>query len=525
LRELISGVVLSGVFIVPTAIGQWLLRSGRVRLASLLLVGVLYLGFTYAVIDSGGVAAPVASTYILLITIAGLLLDKKIAILSVGLVVLTGIGFVYAESIAGWIEPRPTEPAYAWTTYGLVTVFVAILLYLANDSISRALGQARHLAGELRAHQNRLEATVQERTRTLERRSRYLGAIASIARDTALLTNVDGLLERAALLIGERFGFYHVGVYLADTSGEWAVLRAARGTEGQQLVSRGHRLRVGTGSLVGSVADGAGPQVVSDAPSEAAYLHNPDQPATRCALRAALPLRVRGEVLGVLDIQSTDPEAFGEEDLVTFQILADQVAMALGNALSFQQMEESLEAERRAYGVVTGAAWQELLHTRSALGFVRDRRGISPVGGAWRPELDEALRAGKVAVKEGAPSTVVVPIIARGQVIGVIDARKPEETGEWTEPEIDLLEVLRDQLGEAVESARLYEDVQRREARERVVGEISSRMRESLSLDAVLQTAIREIGEALDIDEVEVRMTGDVHSGGRLRRNGSGEAS
>jgi GAF domain-containing protein len=128
--------------------------------------------------------------------------------------------------------------------------------------------------------------------------------------------------------------------------------------------------------------------------------------------------------------------------------------------------------------------------------------------------MREAMRSGKVTAKEDDPAVLAVPITARGQVIGAIDVRKPRDAGWWTEQEIALLEALRDQLGEAVENARLYDDVQRREASERVVGAISSRMRESLSIDAVLQTAIREIGEALSIDEVEVRMRGEARAGG-----------
>ena len=124
--------------------------------------------------------------------------------------------------------------------------------------------------------------------------------------------------------------------------------------------------------------------------------------------------------------------------------------------------------------------------------------------------MDEALRRGRIAVKEDDATTVAVPIIARDQVIGVIDARKPEGAGEWTEQEIALLEALRDQLGEAAESARLYQDVQRRETRERVVGESTARMRESLDIQTVLQVAVREISQSLGLAALDVRLGTDV---------------
>ena len=115
-----------------------------------------------------------------------------------------------------------------------------------------------------------------------------------------------------------------------------------------------------------------------------------------------------------------------------------------------------------------------------------------------------------VVGKGTAAEALAVPIKTRGdQVIGVIDARKPAGRGEWTPEELGLLQELVTQLGVALDGAQLYQDSQQRAERERVVGEISARMRETLSIDGVLQAAIREIGEALDIAEVEVRMRGE----------------
>jgi GAF domain-containing protein len=105
-------------------------------------------------------------------------------------------------------------------------------------------------------------------------------------------------------------------------------------------------------------------------------------------------------------------------------------------------------------------------------------------------------------------SALVMPVKVRDQVLGAIRLRKRDEAGAWTEEEVKLTETITEQLGLALEGARLYQDTQRRAARERLTGEITARMRETLDMDAVLQTAICEIGEALGIAEVEVRMLG-----------------
>ena len=101
---------------------------------------------------------------------------------------------------------------------------------------------------------------------------------------------------------------------------------------------------------------------------------------------------------------------------------------------------------------------------------------------------------------------VALPIKVRDQVIGVIDARKPER-GDWTKEQIALLETLTEQLGVALESARLYQDTRRRAAQERLIGEVTARMRESLDIDQVLQTAAHQVGQALGAHEVNIRLT------------------
>jgi GAF domain-containing protein len=99
-----------------------------------------------------------------------------------------------------------------------------------------------------------------------------------------------------------------------------------------------------------------------------------------------------------------------------------------------------------------------------------------------------------------------MPIEVHGKVIGVIEAHKPADAESWTSEQISLLELLSDQLGVALDSARLYEDAQRRAAEDRLVAEITARIRETLDVDTVLQTAVREMSKTLDIPRVEVRL-------------------
>ncbi len=313
-----------------------------------------------------------------------------------------------------------------------------------------------------------------------------------MARDAALVLEPQQLLERVTALISMHFGFYHAGIFLLDEAGEWAVLQAASSEGGQRMLARNHRLKVGEVGIVGYVTGRGEPRVALDVGADAVYFDNPDMPDTRSEM--ALPLRARGEIIGALDVQSTEPEAFSDEDVEVLQTLADQVALAISNARLFEQAQEAVEAERRAYGELSREAWIETLGRRPGLGYTCDAAGVAPAA------------AHTAARDDGDLPELTVPITVRGQVIGAINAHKPDDTGEWATGEVELMETLTERLGVALESARLYQDTQRRAARERLTGQVTARMRETLDIEAVLKTATDEIYRALGLEKIIVRL-------------------
>jgi GAF domain-containing protein len=269
------------------------------------------------------------------------------------------------------------------------------------------------------------------------------------------------------------------------------------------MFARNHRLRPGVG-IVGYAVQQAEPRIALDVGQDAVFFDNPDLPQTRSEM--ALPLRARGEVIGALDVQSTEPAAFGDEDVAVLQTLADQVAVAISNARLFEQAQEGLAAERRAYGEMSRAAWRDLLRGESEMGFLSSRRDTGPVGDLWRAEMKAALDRGETALGDEDGRTVAIPIEVSGQVIGVVDGRKPDGSGQWTPEEIELLEAMTGQLNLALEGARLYRETQGRAARDRLLAEATARMRESLEMEGVLQAAAGEMRQALRLDRVVVHL-------------------
>lgn len=171
--------------------------------------------------------------------------------------------------------------------------------------------------------------------RELQQRSMQLLASSEVARAATQILDYQELIERCVNLIREHFGFYYAAIFLIDNAGEWAILRAATGEGGKQLLEIGHKLGVGSQSMVGWVTANNAPRIALDVGEEAIRFDNPYLPKTRAEM--ALPLRVRGDVIGALDVQSTSVNAFTEDDIQTIQMMADQVAIAIDNARLFSE--------------------------------------------------------------------------------------------------------------------------------------------------------------------------------------------
>jgi HAMP domain-containing protein len=186
------------------------------------------------------------------------------------------------------------------------------------------LGQAfNRMADDLSGMYRSLEARVEERTRQVRTASEVARAVISTP-------NLEDLLRRAVDLIRERFGYYHAAIFLLDETGEDAVLRAATGEVGAAMIARGHKLGVGSTSIIGWVTSNKEPRVASDVSRDPIHFKSELLPGTRS--EAAVPLQVGGRVLGALDVQSLEPNAFTPEDLTLLQTLADQLSAAIQNA-------------------------------------------------------------------------------------------------------------------------------------------------------------------------------------------------
>ncbi len=467
-----------------------LVRRGRIVPAVYLVVGGIEIAALAGALLVEGWVIPAFLLVYVAIAIARAMVGRahNRVVLAVSGVVLVVIALLDGLGVIPRLPLALLARVAVWVFYIVLTLMVVSLLQgLRDERFEQVLTESETLAAELAAQRTVLE----ERTRDLTRRARYLEATSRIARDVTTAVELEDLLSQTVATIGRQLGFYHVGIYLLDRSGEWLTLEAASSEGGRRMIAREHRLLVGMGSPVGAAVVRGEARVVHDDESGRLFAGNPDLRESRS--QVALPLRARGEIIGVLDVHSTELQAFDAELVAVLQVLADQVAGAIYTARLFRQSRESLEAMRRASGEAGLERWVRLVRGRTQPGYRYDHRGVLP--------LQKAATDSEAALPK-----LVLPIAYGERVFGQIEAHKRPTAGEWTAEERRLIQALTEQLSVALESAQLYEDSQRRATREQLTREITDDIRAAATVDDAIQRAVRRLSQALRAGRVVARL-------------------
>ena len=239
------------------------------------------------------------------------------------------------------------------------------------DTNSPILDEKEDILGFLAIHTDITKR--KENEEAIQRRNEYLAASAEIGRLVTSTLDLETIFTRSVNLIVERFGFYYASVFIIEETGFNAILQEATGKAGKMLKERKHSLAVGSNSTVGK-ATGSGEVVtVNDVALDPIHKHNPLLPETKA--EAAIPLKIGRRIIGVLDIQSTEVNAFSEDDIAILQLLADQIAVGIDNARSYniaqQAVEEMREVDRLKSQFLANMSHELRTPLNSIIGFAR----------------------------------------------------------------------------------------------------------------------------------------------------------
>jgi GAF domain-containing protein len=400
-----------------------------------------------------------------------------------------------------------------------VTVSMGVILLGANifrTYIERErLNEVKQINQALENLTNTLEKRVDERTQEIEeankqtvRRASQLKAVTELSEAIAQLQDLNEVFPATTRLISERFGFYHVGIFLLDQDREFAILQAANSEGGQRMLARNHRLKLGVG-VVGFSAQTGQPRIALDVGADAFFFNNPDLPETRSEV--ALPMKVRTETIGVLDVQSAAAGAFSGEDLQVLTALANQVSIALENAKLLTETRAALTQVQEVYNEFTRAEWSRTVSQTEQPGFRYQTGRIEILENALQnSEVFSAAQSGEVSsnLTNGSKpkhAAIAVPVKLRGEVIGILHIETQDPLKEWQADEISLIQAVAERAAFAMENARLYQDARRRAAKERMISEATARISGALNIENILKSTAEELERVLGGSEILIQ--------------------
>lgn len=337
-------------------------------------------------------------------------------------------------------------------------------------------------------------------------RVRDLQATQEVSRFAANQREPQALMDKVVDLIINVFpNIYHAQIFVLDPDEQFAVLRASTGEAGRNLLARGHRLQVGSQSVIGRCTDEARVVIARDTLESDVHRKNEFLLETRAEL--AIPLKIGDKIIGALDVQSKFRDSFNEEQVNILQTMADQIAIAIENTRLYQESLRRLEELTVSNRVATRGTWVEYMNYRREIA-LSSQYGIEGVVSMTDDQLRESALQQGVAVIGGetAHKTIpfVVPIQLRGQTLGVVEWEFP--TSDFSQEKVQLALELVGRLALSLDNARLFEESQRAIERERLVNDIAAKLTTQTEIDAILQTAVREVGQALRVPLVSINL-------------------
>lgn len=351
----------------------------------------------------------------------------------------------------------------------------------SQDEIGQLATGFNKMIDQLQGWIDSLEDQAQERTTELI-------LSLEVGQKAATIRDLNELLPVITEYIREKFKLYYVQVYFINDTGQKLVLKAGTGSVGQELLTLGHNLPIGLSSIVGRVAAEGRSIVVPDTENSEIHLPNALLPATRSEL--AVALKIEGWVVGVLDMQAEQVNAFTTDNLIVFEAMATQLAISIDSAQQWTTAQQAQQKSQAALKQLTRQTWAEQLVIQdTTLGFTYDLSTVTPLETVGLPDTSPGGLSALVKVQQ--------------EPIGYLSVVNEDDQA-WTRDEQALLEAVAEQLANKAENLRLFEVTKQRATREQITRQITDKIRSSRDIETALKTAAEELSKALEVNRAVI---------------------
>ena len=384
-----------------------------------------------------------------------------------------------------------------------------------SDEIGLLASAFNSMTDQLQSILVGLEERIFDRTVELKKSNSELEIISEVAREIAVIRDLQTLLTVSVNLIRERLNYYHVGIFLVDERGEFAFLQAASSVAAEKMLALKIKVHIGGLDLLGNTLRAGRVYYSPDISKDKFLSQNPLLPES--VSEALLPLRIRNITIGALDIHASNNASLGEREINTLKLLADQLAAAIENAQLVHQVEGTLSELTNINRSQTQQTWRTTINQQEGPSYEYDGLQVRAVPQNLPANLLKQLETGKpIVVKQeegnGSKNTLMIPLLVLNQVIGVIGLEQEDPNRSWTDEEIAVAQAAANRTALTLENARLLEESQRRAAKERAIFDATARIGSAVNIENILNTTAEEIERVLNSSEVILQFTNEKKS-------------
>ena len=430
--------------------------------------------------------------FVTCVALASLLFEQRVDIFVLAASILTVITIAIFQQLGLYNLSASNLPATTSTDWGaylidfsLPSIILMVAINQFKGAFDRVVNQMQTKFQNLISERSQLEERIGEQTEALNSQTVQIRTSTHVAGIVSEIQDIPTLIETVTTQISEQFGFYHVGLYILDDQKKTAFLQAASSANGKQLVGKGFRVEPDRRNPISLVVQQNRP-VLSSYTEDGHFVRDANFPLTRS--RMILPLAVRGNVIGILDIHSDQEKTFNDQDAGLLKTLSDLIAISFDNVRLNNETKKMLHQLEVNTSFQANETWTKFT-SRHKPGYQYTPAGVRPLFSSERKNNGDGLR---------------VPLTLYGQNIGTIKLIRKSGATDWSDRERALVEKIADQVALALENSRLVDEAQKNALRDQMIATVSTRVRETLDVESVIRTATTELRKVFDLKEAEI---------------------
>ena len=393
-------------------------------------------------------------------------------------------------------------------TMFIIDLLVLLIIYRYKTALIKEISEhARKLESVNLEKQLQKDKIVQQEEQ-LDVKTKNMEFLSLMVREFNQFPTLTSLYDNSVEKLQKALNLYHIGIYILSDNQRKISLVAAAGESKDEMMNQYQDINLHEISVLEDTFNHQETRIAINRGGQSVNFLLPESLS-----EIAIPLKSRNQIIGILSIHQNDLDSFTQDNIIQFQIIAEQLASSIEKLQFFEENQENIFEIEKGYREFTERSWREYMVA------ARKSHSIQFVGGSFIEapiEIDDevlAIRTTGMPVfirenkKDGKNNNakLLLPIKVRNAVLGVmkVDFTASQVSGNIQQ----LIENITERLSVSIENARLLEEVQMRSARDHLITTVSSKVRSSTDIDGILRSTAEEIGNAFGLSKVIVQLT------------------